>query len=102
MNQLIDKLNPARFPNMSPKMGAIVGFVLDKKFTTPRIVEMTTTPENYVLARVENDCGFNCCIGSMNDLVDNWQSLLKCADLTSEEKNQADFLFTHKLLHVGN
>lgn len=37
---LIDKLNPSRFPGMSPFMAAVVGYVLGESFTDPQIAEM--------------------------------------------------------------
>jgi len=41
MDTLKTKLNPTRFPGMSPMMAAIVGYVLSESFTDPAIAEIT-------------------------------------------------------------
>ena len=43
------QLNPTRFPEMSPLMGAIVGYLLGKAFTVPRIAELTVSPDGGVI-----------------------------------------------------
>jgi hypothetical protein len=49
METLLAKLNPSRFPGMSPFMAAIVGFVLGKSFTNPEIAEINVSEnENLV------------------------------------------------------
>jgi len=51
MTTLKSKLNPARFPGMSPFMAAVVGYVLGESFTEPEIAEMTVSEaENLVLS----------------------------------------------------
>jgi len=54
------KLNPARFPGMSPFMAAVVGFVLGESFTDPEIAEMVVSEaENLVYVRQQNGIGFD-------------------------------------------
>ncbi len=56
---LIDKLHPARFSEMSPLMAAIVGYVLGESFTTPNIAELTVSEqENLVYIRPDGAVGF--------------------------------------------
>jgi len=43
------KLDPQRFPNMSLPMVAILGFVLERQFTTPVLVDVQVTPDGLVL-----------------------------------------------------
>lgn len=43
------KLDPPRFPNMSLPMAAILGFVLERKFTTPVLADVQVTPDGHVL-----------------------------------------------------
>jgi hypothetical protein len=43
IRDLSNKLNPARFPGMSPLMAAICGFVLGESFTDPEIAEITVS-----------------------------------------------------------
>jgi hypothetical protein len=52
-NQLARTLHRYRHPLMSGLMTAIVGFVIDAEFGDPRIVEIATTPDGFVLARSE-------------------------------------------------
>jgi hypothetical protein len=60
MDDLVRKLNPARFPGMSPFMAAIVGFVLGEPFTDPEIAEITVSEaENLVYVRKVGAVGFD-------------------------------------------
>ncbi len=93
---LAAKLDPRRFTAMSPKMAAIVGFILDEEFTSPRIAEIIITSDGVVLARDENDCGYNNVLGAIDQLRDNWSRLLDAADLDTTERMLADRLFTAK------
>ena len=87
IEQLREKLNPEKFPNMSGKMRAIVGYFLDEQYTEPRIVEMSVTFDNFVFARIDGDCGYNEFIGSYRDLERNWMNLIsiKSLGLTPDE-----------------
>ena len=59
MPDLTRKLDPSRFPNMSPRMAAIVGYVLDHPCTTPAIAELVVSEqENLVYVRAEGSSGF--------------------------------------------
>jgi hypothetical protein len=49
------KLNPERFPNMSPQMAAIMGYLLDREYTTPALAEINVTADVAVLARVDGE-----------------------------------------------
>lgn len=98
MKTLIEKLHPRRFPNMSPKMAAIVGYILDEEFTEPYIADILITSDHFVLARHANDIGFNDFLGHKSDLENNWQNLLKLThDLTDEERAQAQALYAEKI-----
>ncbi|MGC8561334.1 MAG: hypothetical protein ACP5O1_11720 [Phycisphaerae bacterium] len=93
MNPLKAKLNPARFPDMSPLMAAIVGYVLGESYTTPEIVEITVgESDNLVYIRKTGAIGFDG-IQSLEDLRDNWNRLLDAAGLTPEERKEAVTLF---------
>ena len=57
---LIKKLNPKRFPGMSPFMAALVGYVLGESFTDPEIAEITVSEsENLVYVRKAGGVGFD-------------------------------------------
>jgi len=94
---LREKLDPHRFPDMSPKMAAIVGHIVGEQLGDAAIVEMTVTSDNFVLARVDDDPGFNEFIGAFSDLVANWTALLDVAGLTAAERHEAEMLFTTAL-----
>lgn len=94
---LVAKLSPGRFPGMSGKMAAIVGYVLGVEFTTPAIAEMYLTADGFVLARLWGDIGANGLIGSRSDLERNWRSLLDCAGLSPEERARAEYQYACKI-----
>jgi len=86
---LIQKLNPSRFPGMSPFMAAVVGFVLGESFTNPEIAELTVSEsENLVYIRQAGAVGFDG-MESLEDLRRNWNRLLDVAGLTPEERREA-------------
>lgn len=74
-------LNPKRFPGMSTKMMAIVGYIIGAKFTDPVLTEMVVTSDGYLLARAEGDCGCNEFLGSIADFKRNWDSLIHISNL---------------------
>ena len=98
VENLQKKLNPGRFPGMSRKMAAIVGYILDKKWTDPAIDEMAISSDGFVVASTEDDVGMNQFIGSVADLERNWEGLLEAADLTFEERRTAEQLFVIRIL----
>ena len=84
-----DKLHPKRFPNMSGKMAAIVGYILGVEWTEPTIAELVITSDGYVLARNSGHIGFDAFIGLATDLQRNWDNLLSAAGLTGKERQEA-------------
>ena len=100
MDELNRKLNPKRFPGMSPFMAAVVGFVLGKHFTNPEIAEITVSEnENLVYIRKEGAVGFEG-LQSLEDLRNNWNRLIDVAGLTPEERREAVRLFNQKVEKV--
>lgn len=83
------KLNPARFPGMSPKMSAIVACILDIEVTTPAIINIIVTSDKFVLAQLKGDIGFNEFLGAESDLNSNWEQLLNAAKLTQKQRAEA-------------
>jgi hypothetical protein len=69
-------LNPSRFPGMSTKMMAIVGYIIEGRFTSPAIEEMVVTSDGILLARVSGDVGCNDMLGSVSDFKRNWDKLI--------------------------
>jgi hypothetical protein len=82
---LIDKLRPDRFTAMSGKMAAIVGYILDERFSDPAISELVVTSDGFVLAQSEGEVGANDLIGEEADLNRNLLTLIQAAGLTEDE-----------------
>ena len=83
--QLVAKLRPDRFTAMSGKMAAIVGYILDERFSEPAISELVVTSDGFVLAQTEGEVGANDMLGTEVDLNRNLLDLIAAAGLTAEE-----------------
>ena len=90
MRTLNAKLHPKRFPGMSGRMAAVIGYILGRRWTRPRIVELVVTSDNWVLARNAGQVAFDTIIGTAEDLERNWSNLMLAACLTSEEQQEVD------------
>jgi hypothetical protein len=100
MDALKRKLNPSRFPGMSPFMAAVVGYVLGKSFTDPEIAELTVSEtENLVYIRRAGGVGFDG-MESLEDLRNNWNRLIDVAGLTPDEPHEAVRLFNTRVLKL--
>ena len=95
------KLNPTRFPRITPLMAAIIGHLLDLPVGNPSIAEIVVTSDGFVLTRVEGEVGANHFIGNYDDLVRNWFGLLDAAGLTAIEQLEAESLFAAKIGYFG-
>jgi hypothetical protein len=85
---LHNKLDPARFPNMSEQMTAIVGFVLGEVFTEPSIAELSLTADGGVLAvpmTADGERGQASFIGAAADLQANLARLGMAAGLDAAQ-----------------
>jgi hypothetical protein len=85
---LRQKLHPNRFPYMSGKMAAILGYLLDQEWTDEVITDMMVTSDGEVLSQNKGDVGMNYFIGSNSDLQDNLTRLIGLPEvgLTKAEK----------------
>ena len=90
MPTLVEALHPGRFPGMSGRMAAVVGYILDGRWTRPRIAELVVTSDGWALARNAGHLGFDTIVGTAADLERNWENLLRVAGLSSEEQQEAD------------
>ena len=101
MNELARKLNPERFPGMSPLMAAVVGYVLGMSFTNPEIAEITVSEaEGIVYFRKEGAVGFDG-LQSLEDLRNNWNRLLDVAGLEPDERREAVRRFVERVDKVS-
>ena len=44
------KLDPGRFPNMRVQLAGVLGFILEREYTTPSLADTKVTPDGHVLA----------------------------------------------------
>lgn len=82
---LVAKLRPDRFTAMSGKMAAIVGYILNERFSDPAISELVVTSDGFVLAQAEGEVGADEMLGSEVDLNRNLLELIAAAGLTTAE-----------------
>lgn len=66
-------------------MAAIVGYILDERFSDPAISELVVTSDGFVLAQTEGEVGANDMIGEEADLNRNLLTLIQAAGLSEEE-----------------
>jgi hypothetical protein len=87
-DQLVTKLRPDRFTAMSGKMAAVVGYILDERFSDPSISELVVTSDGFVLAQHEGEVGANEMLGTEVDLNRNLLDLIAAAGLNDEETRE--------------
>ncbi len=91
------KLHPDRFTGMSGKMAALVGYVLNTVFVEPPIWELYLTTDGFLVGRVGDQLGAETFLGSYIEFVRNWIRLLRAADLSLEERIEADCRFAARV-----
>ena len=79
------KLHPSRFPNITPKLVALLGWLLKKEFTDPAISALYVTSDGFFLAQNKGDIGFNNFMGDVKDLERNMKGICQVAGLTEDE-----------------
>ena len=85
-DKLADLLHPRRFSAMSPKMTAIVAYVLGEHWTEPEIAWLSVTADGHVVS----DAHF---LGAAEDLDRNVGNLLDAAELTQEQRQEWHVLY---------
>jgi hypothetical protein len=99
-NKIAEKLRPARFPNVSGKMFACLGALLNQKWSEPRLASIVATTDGMLLGRAEGDIGFNEMIGVFADFSRNVQGMVESAgDVSIEESEFLELLL--KRLQAG-
>jgi len=84
-DDLADKLRPDRFTAMSGRMAAIVGYILDERFSDPALTDLVVTSDGFVLAQTEGQVGANDLIGEEADLNRNLLELIEAAGLSEDQ-----------------
>jgi hypothetical protein len=64
---------------------AILGCLLQEKWTTPVLVEMVGTPDGHLLGRCEGEASCQAFLGETDDLLRNIHGVAKVAGLDGDE-----------------
>lgn len=96
-------LHPKRFMSMSPKMGAIVGYIIEANYVTPKIVEMVVTSDGILMGRIEDDIGCNEILGYVDEFKRNWNTLIHVPGLglSSDEVKYLEVLPSVMIRNYG-
>lgn len=70
---------------VSGQFTAILGCLLGENWATPRLVEMTVTPDGALLGRCEGQTTFATFLGAERDLVRNVHGVAEVAGLDGDE-----------------
>jgi hypothetical protein len=54
-SKIVSEVPPYEHPQMPQMFAAMVGFVLDEYIVSPRMVDLTVTPDGFPLARAEGE-----------------------------------------------
>ena len=100
--ELAAKLRPERFTEMSGKMAAIVGYILDEPFSEPAISELVVTADGFVLAEREGQTGTNEMFGTEVELNRNLLDLITAAGLTDDEVVEFGRLQRERIARYGS
>ena len=69
----------------SPQFTAMLACLLGEDWTTPRIEELSISPDRCVLARPNGEVSFKLFIGAEQDLIRNIHGIAKVAKLDGDE-----------------
>ena len=64
---------------------AMLGCLLQEKWTTPMLVEMVSTPDGHLLGRCEGEASCQAFLGETDDLIRNIHGVAKVAGLDGDE-----------------
>jgi hypothetical protein len=94
MNMLLEalksKLDPRRFPGMSGRMAAILGYFLGEEYTDPQVYSLSITSDGFLVSG-------NYFLGAAEDLENNVTRLLDCAGVTKEEEAEFRRIMKQKI-----
>ncbi len=71
--------------------------MLDVAYVEPRIWELFVTSDGLLVARVGDEFAASTFLGAYHHFVRNWVQLLRAADLTFEERVEADCRFAARV-----
>lgn len=70
---------------ISDHFRAILGCLLEEDWTTPRLIEMTITPDGHLLGKCEGQASFGTFLGASEDLLRNVRGVALVAELDGDE-----------------
>lgn len=74
-----------RAVEVSEHFQAILGCLLGEDWTTPRLVEMVSTPDGHLLGRCDGEASFSAFLGASEDLLKNIHGVAPVAELDGDE-----------------
>jgi hypothetical protein len=74
-----------RAVQVSDHFQAILGCLLGKDWSTPRLVEMVITPDGHLLGRCDGDSSFKAFLGASEDLIKNIHGVALVGELDGDE-----------------
>ena len=82
---------------MSPKMAAILSYILGQKWTNPAITNAVVTSDGYVMIWRTDVPHKEGLFSTIIDLRDNLSRLVKSAELSANEQKSLEALFRRKV-----
>ncbi len=70
---------------VSDKFQAILGCLLGEPWTSPRLIELVSTPDGCLLGRCEGEHSFKAFLGETEDLIRNIHGVATVAELDGDE-----------------
>jgi len=70
---------------VSDKFHAILGCLLGETWTSPRLIELVSTPDGHLLGRCEGEHSFKVFLGDTDDLIRNIHGVAGVAELDGDE-----------------
>jgi len=104
--ELVEMLRPNRYSGMSPRMAALVGYVLGQAWTNPLILDLAVTTDGCVLAQVgeangdewvPEGPGYDRVFGDWRDVERNWNELVEAANLPPTQADEAMDLWRRRV-----
>jgi hypothetical protein len=80
-----DCASKLRSVRVSDHIQAILGCLLGKDWTKPRLVVMVITPDRHLLGRCDGEAAFKAYLGESEDLVRNIHGVAPVAELDGDE-----------------
>jgi hypothetical protein len=80
-----DTARKLRSVQVSEHFQAILGCMVGEDWTTPRLVELTITPDGHLLGRCDGQPSFSAFLGASQDLLKNIHGIAKVAELDGDE-----------------